>query len=226
MPKVSCIIPTYNEGSRIEGVLRAVFEHSLINEIIVVDDGSQDDIQNIVKKFRGVQLIKHEKNKGKSQAVATGLAHSGGEIIFLLDADLINLTAGNISELLQPVLSKKAEVSVSLRGNAPWFLKTIKFDYLSGDRVFPKELIENHLEEIKKLPCFGLEVFLNKLIIKNKSRVKIVFWPNVITPLKFKKRSFFRGIKDEILMNRDILKTISPAEVIYQNIKLNSLRIK
>lgn len=226
MAKISCIIPAYNEGPVIVGVLNAVSGHPLINEIIVVDDGSKDDSGEIIRKFKDVKLLVNEKNMGKSYAVARGIAEANGEIIFLLDADLIGLTPQNISEIIEPVFSKKADISISLRGNAPWFIKMLKFDYISGDRVFSKELVQSHLEKIQKLPHFGLEVFLNELIIKNKCRVKIVFWPQVITPLKFKKRSFWTGIKDEILMNRDIFKVVSLREIIYQNIKLNSLRIK
>ena len=53
---VSCVIPAYNEAARIAGVLEAVTRHPLINEVIVVDDGSTDETPNVVAKFRQVDL--------------------------------------------------------------------------------------------------------------------------------------------------------------------------
>ena len=43
MKKISCIISAYNEAPRIGKVLRAVSNHPLIDEVIVVDDGSSDN---------------------------------------------------------------------------------------------------------------------------------------------------------------------------------------
>lgn len=226
MAKVSCILPAYNEEPRIEKVLQAVYKHPLIDEMIVVDDGSQDRTKEVVKKFKGVKLIAHEENRGKSQAVVTGITQSQGNIIFLLDADLVGLTPKDISDLIEPVLLEKADISISLRGNTLWIFKQIMFDYLSGDRVFHRELVQNYLGKIQKLARFGLEVYLNKLIIKDKCRVKVVFWPNVITPLKFRKSGLWRGIKEEFLMNIDILKTISIFEIIHQITKIYSLKVK
>src|SRR3989338_9641304 len=97
--KISCIIPAYNEGVRIKNVLRAVYKHPLIDEVIVVDDGSKDNTKDIVKEFEGIKLIIQE-NKGKSQAVAAGVSQAEGDLLFFLDADLIGLTPKNISGLI------------------------------------------------------------------------------------------------------------------------------
>jgi len=226
MPKISCIIPAYNEGPRIGTILGVVYDHPLIDEIIVVDDGSKDNTKDIVKKFEGVQLIVHEKNKGKSQTVADGLVRSKGDIIFLLDADLIGLTAKDVSDLIEPVFSGKADISISLRKNSPWLFRKIGLDFIAGERVFLKKLVHNRLDEIRRLPNFGLEVYMNKLIIKNKYRIKIVFWRNVISPWPYKKRSLLLGLKSFLFMIVDILSTISVFEMARQLIRMSSLRVK
>jgi len=225
MEKVSCIIAAYNEGPRIEKVLAAAYQHPLISEIIVVDDGSEDDTQNVVKKFPGITLIVHEKNKGKSKTVLTGIAHSTGEKILLLDADLIGLTPRDISDLIEPVISGRADISISLRQNAPWIWRAIGIDFISGERVFSRALIQNNFEEIKRLPRFGLESYLNTLVIKNTCRIKIVFWKNVISPWKYKKAGLFSGIKGDFLMIVDVFRTISVFEAIYQIIKMSLLKV-
>mgnify|MGYP001616152060 FL=1 len=226
MIKVSCIIPAYNEELRIGTVLRAVYEHPLIDEIIVVDDGSQDRIEDVVKKFEGVQLIIHEKNKGKSQTVVDGIVQSKGDIIFLLDADLIGLTPKDISDLIEPVLSRQADISISLRKNSPWISRKIGLDFISGERVFSRRLVQDHLNEMQKLARFGLEVYLNKLIIKNKYRIKVVFWKDVISLWKYKKSGLFPGLKGDFFMVLDVLRTISVFEVIYQFVKMSFLKVK
>ncbi len=225
MEKVSCIIPAYNEEAGIGNVLRSVSNHPLISEIIVVDDFSKDRTREIAGGFPGVKLIVHENNKGKSQSVVDGVSASSGNIIFFLDADLIGLTPEKISLLINPVVSGQADISISLRSKTPWFWRLVGLDWLSGERVFFKALIENHLEEIKELPPFGLEAFLNKLIIKNKLRVKVVFWEDVESPRKLKKVGFFRGFIDEIKMFNQIRRILPPFGKYYQILKICLLRV-
>ncbi len=87
--KVSCIIPMYNEERRIARVLRVLQKVSEIDEIICIDDSSQDNTVAILKKqFPHIPLYVHKKNAGKSAAIATGLAHAKHPAIFLCDADL------------------------------------------------------------------------------------------------------------------------------------------
>jgi len=225
MNEITCIISAYNEEKRISSILEAVYEHALIKEIIVVDDGSKDQTCKVVEKFGKVRLIRHEINKGKSQAVLTGVAAAEREIIFLLDADLLNLKPKNITDLIEPVTSKEADIAISLRKNAPWPFRKIGLDYLSGERVFRKSLIVNDIEKIAQLPSYGLEVYLNKLIIKNRLKIKIVFWENVLSPWKHQKGNVWAGLKGEIKMSWQILKTISIFEIIYQIIMMLKLKI-
>lgn len=219
-------MPAYEEEARIGTVLRAVCGHPLIDEIIVVDDGSKDRTQDVVKKFEGVQLVVHEKNKGKSQTVADGIVRSKGDIIFLLDADLIGLTPKSISDLVEPVLSRKADISISLRKNSPWIFRKIGLDFISGERVFSRKLVQDHLNEMQKLPHFGLEVYLNKLIIKNKYRIKIILWENVISLWPHKKSGLLLGLKGFFFMLVDILRTISIFEAVRQLVKMSFLKVK
>jgi glycosyltransferase involved in cell wall biosynthesis len=222
MPRVSCIIPVYNEGPRIANVLGSVTGHPLVNEIIVVDDASTDTTHEKLQAYSGITLLRHTENKGKTQALLTGLRAAKNELIFLLDADLVGLTAEDVNDLINPVLSGAADSSISTRKNSPWIDRVIGIDIFSGDRVFSRSLIQDQLEAIARLPRFGFESFLNKLIIKNRLRLKIVFWKNVISPWKYKKRGLWNGILDDVSMIADISKTISPLTVAYQFIKLRS----
>ncbi len=93
---VSIVIPVYNEESRIGSTLEKIytyFKNKNFNfEIIVVDDGSRDRTEKIVRQFSElhpeVSLIKHSQNKGKGAAVRTGVLASKGKLILFTDADL------------------------------------------------------------------------------------------------------------------------------------------
>ena len=88
MMNISVVIPTYN---RIELLKRSI--DSVINqtikpsEIIIVDDGSNDGTEAMVKKkYDSLKVIK-QKNKGASAARNSGIKASSGELICFLDSD-------------------------------------------------------------------------------------------------------------------------------------------
>ncbi len=97
--KLSIIVPVYNEGENIVLLYKAV-EKSVTTmgipwELILVDDGSQDNslekIKGIVKEHpKHVSAVVLRRNFGQTAAIAAGIDHSEGEIIILLDADLQN----------------------------------------------------------------------------------------------------------------------------------------
>lgn len=229
MHKVSCLIPAYNEGNRIASILAIVYNHPLINEVIVINDCSTDNTSEVVMEYKNIHLINNSKNKGKSATIVAGIKEATGYILCLIDADLIGLTPENITNLIEPVISDKADVSISVRRISlimDKIYKVIGMDFISGERVFKKSLIQNHLEEIVCLPRFGIETFLNKIFIKNKTRIKIVFWDNVRSPLKSKKFGFIEGTKREISMFSNILKTASVFEILNQLKKMRRLIVK
>lgn len=102
--KVSSIIPAYNEETRIGAVLQAVCASDLVEEIIVVNDGSRDKTSEVARTFPKVTVIDLAFNVGKGGAIAAGLESASGEVILLLDADLVGLEVRHVDELVKPVL--------------------------------------------------------------------------------------------------------------------------
>ena len=88
MPKVSIIIPAYNEaeviGSVVESIRAVAGDDDW--EILVVDDGSSDETSERASRS-GVRVVRHPYNKGNGAAVKTGLREARGEMICLMDAD-------------------------------------------------------------------------------------------------------------------------------------------
>lgn len=226
MSDISCIIPAYNERKNIGGVLSAVKDHPLIKEVIVVDDCSSDGTGDFVRGLGGnIKLVTHERNTGKSRAVYDGIQRSSGTHLFFLDADLQNVTAEDITKLIEPVTSGFADITISLRGNTPIPWKMIGLDYISGERVIPKKLIAEDVEKIATMSGFGLEVFLNDILIKQHSRVKIVAWPHVSSPLKYKKYGWWKGVAGDIRMMRNIFDQAGYIGVCLQIIRMRHLRV-
>lgn len=102
--KVSCIIPAYNEEARIGAVLKAVCACNLVDEVIVVNDGSRDKTSEVARAFPKVMVVDLAFNVGKGGAIAAGLENASGEVLLLLDADLVGLEVKHVEALLKPVL--------------------------------------------------------------------------------------------------------------------------
>lgn len=106
-------MPAYNEEKTIGRVLRILDVSSLIDEIIVVDDGSKDKTGLRVRKdFPQVKLIIHSKNKGKADALLTGAKAAKNSVLFFCDADLKGLKQKHIDELINPVINGKISMVV------------------------------------------------------------------------------------------------------------------
>lgn len=84
---VSIIIPAYNEGESIGGVIRKIFQiMDKECEVIIVDDGSSDGTAEEAEQAGG-KVIKHPYNKGNGAAIKTGIRNASGGIIILMDGD-------------------------------------------------------------------------------------------------------------------------------------------
>ncbi len=111
--KITAIIPAYDEEKTIGNVLKPLSAISLIDEIIVISDGSHDNTAKIARNYKA-RVIELERNQGKTNAVLTGVKNTDADIILMLDADLIGLSYEHIMNLLQPILDKKADMTIGI----------------------------------------------------------------------------------------------------------------
>ncbi len=89
-PVVSAIIPTYNRSNLLDRAIKSVLNQTYQDlELLVVDDGSEDNTQQLVQQFNDprIHYIRHEVNKGAPTARNTGIKNSRGKYIAFLDSD-------------------------------------------------------------------------------------------------------------------------------------------
>lgn len=162
---VSAIVPAYNEGTRIKNVLEVLAKTKIINEVIVVDDGSSDDTGEIVKKmekeYPKIKYLKNNVNKGKAYSMDRGVKYSRSNVIFFCDSDLNGLTSKIVEQIIFPVLNNEYDMFIGIRGNLMQKVFT-PFALNSGERALHKETWES-------LPAFyknryRIEVGLNYFV--------------------------------------------------------------
>ncbi len=206
--KLSVVIPVYNEVENIGEILKRVQATGLANEIIVVDDGSQDGTRDTLQNIDGkenIRVILHERNQGKGAAVVTGLRAAQGDILLIQDADL-EYDPREYPILLQPIEEGKADVVYGSRFlGAPhrvtmfWHLmanrlltfmtnilyNTILTDMETGYKVFRREVIENIKIRAKR---FDFEPEFTAKVLKRNYRIFEV-------PISFNPRDYSQGKK-------------------------------
>lgn len=134
---ISIIIPVYNEEKTIKEILEKINKiKKFKKQIIIVNDASNDNSVNIIKKkCDGLynKFINLEKNRGKGYACREGIKFAEGDVILIQDADL-EYDPNDYEIILEPIFNKQANVVYGSR-----FLRNskrvIKFSFDSVIRL-------------------------------------------------------------------------------------------
>lgn len=111
--KLSVIIPVFNEKDTIETIIQRVraVDAGIEKEIVIVDDGSQDGTQEVLKNldYPDIKTFFHAENRGKGAALHTGFSNAQGDIVLIQDADM-EYDPSEYPVLLKPILDGRADV--------------------------------------------------------------------------------------------------------------------
>jgi len=200
-PKLSLIIPAFNEEKRIEGTILSYLEYfssELNNFEIIVEmdgctDGTEEVVRKLAKKYANIIPIKFEKRLGKGGGIVRGFQNAKGDIVGFVDADgsikpeefeklLIELENGYSGA----IASRRAEGAVVV--NQPLVRKILSklFNILvrilfilpykdtqCGAKIFRKKVIEEVIPSLNT-HNFAFDVNLLYLITKKGFKIKEV----------------------------------------------------
>jgi len=191
IPLVSVIIPTYNRAGYILHALDSVFAQTYKNyEIIVVDDGSNDETETVLKSYMNRLRYVYQTNAGPAAARNHGVKFAHGDWIAFLDTDDIWLPA-----------KLEKQLSECLRLNADFCFHdlTVK-DYVTEKHI---ESWNIHVNEWSGLPILETGVIpdlYRRLLFKSAGHL-------FLTPTFIAKREVFfsvRGFKEDLRTSEDI----------------------
>ncbi len=137
-PRLSVIVPSYNQAEYLERTLLSILNQNYANlQLLVVDGGSTDGSLGIIKKYESyIDRWVSEKDKGQVDAINKGLAWANGDLVCFQNSD--DLFAPNALNTL-----------------AEFYKKQPEYDGYYGDMLFIDE--HDHVTDILKTVNFSLE---------------------------------------------------------------------
>ena len=137
-PCLGIVVPVYNEAVTIAKVIEAILAQSLVQELIVVDDASNDGtwaiVQSLARADGRIKLFHHEVNQGKGAALRTGFAKVTAPVIVVQDADL-EYNPAEYATLVNPILTEKADVVFGSRFTGSGAHRVLYYWHFLGNRI-------------------------------------------------------------------------------------------
>lgn len=194
--KTAAIIPAYNEEKSLGQILDVVVNHPLIDEVIVVDDGSIDSTSLVAKNHNASRVIILNENVGKGKALDIGVQNTEADIILFLDADLIGFKNIHVINLIKPVIDDECEMTVGAIDRSKLSpalnrkLNRIESPF-SGMRAIKRGVWDMVPDKYKNK--FYIETAITYLAKKKKIKVKPLVLIGVTHIIKEKKMGFWPG---------------------------------
>ena len=135
-PRLSLVIPAFNEAGTIEIALDRVLAQPFVCEVIIVDDGSTDGTRDVLEAIDDprVRVIFHETNQGKGAALHTGFRHATADFVGVQDADL-EYDPADLARLLKPLMEGRADVVYGSRFASGDEHRVLYFWHSIGNKV-------------------------------------------------------------------------------------------
>lgn len=150
-PKISIIMPVYNESGSVQASIERVLEDSAtsVHELIIIDDASTDGsaakIEESARTDPRIRWIQQPHNMGKGAAIRRGFTELTGDVVIIQDADL-EYDPADYPRLLKPILSGHADVVYGSRFAGMQEQRVLFFWHSLGNRFIT--LLSNMLTDL------------------------------------------------------------------------------
>jgi len=158
MPGFSIVVPAYNSSGVIEETIGSLLSQSFHDyEIIIVDDGSADNTQEVLSKYAEKLQILHQANQGPEVARNLGIQHAKGEYIVSFDSD----------DILYPHALRVYYETIQYFKNPPLILSRMQYFSANGEK--------SRLDwDGKRIECTESENFFKKKLSIGVSNSNII----------------------------------------------------
>ena len=202
---ITAIVAAYNEDATIANVLVALKRSPLIDEVIVVSDGSTDRTVEIARSF-DVKTIALRANCGKGYAMRVGVDNASNDVLFFVDGDMLNVSDEHIEALCLPVIADECDMNIGVRHRGPVLdflhLKMQCGPVLSGIRVMRRDVFDTVPAQYQE--TFKIEAALNCFCSRNGYRQRHTVIRNLGHITKEVKRGFVAGLRSRWEMSREV----------------------
>jgi len=218
-PKLSVIIPAYNEAATFESLVDAVLRKQIPGleiEVVIVESCSTDGTRELAMKYREhprVRLVLEDRPRGKGHAVRAGLTDATGDYVLIQDADL-EYDLEDYDALLEPLMSGREAFTLGARhGGGAWKMRQFTGQpllsmFINGGHWFFTTLVNVlFLQKLKdpftmykvfRRDClYGLRFEYNRFDFDYELLVKLLRkgYRAVEMPVNYRSRSFKEGKK-------------------------------
>lgn len=136
-PCLSVVMPVYNEVATIEAIIAAVLAQRPVQELLVIDDGSQDGTRAVLERLAPatprLRLFLQEVNQGKGAALRKGFKEATAAYVIVQDADL-EYDPGEYHLLLAPLLAGHADVVFGSRFKGAYAQRVLYYWHSLGNK--------------------------------------------------------------------------------------------
>ncbi|MBI3332414.1 glycosyltransferase [Candidatus Peregrinibacteria bacterium] len=196
--RVSVIIPAYDEEETIVGIVRTALRHPLVDDIIVISDGSTDETAARARKT-SAHVIEFSENRGKGAALEAGIQHARHDVLVFLDADIVGFQSGMLTALIEPVLHGTMKMFTLVRERGadplPYLPESL---IIGGERALKRRLWE--LVPAEERQGYDVELALNYYAKKHGLRTGAMHMPGLTQIIKEKKHGLVRGFIERVAM--------------------------
>ncbi|WP_319591368.1 glycosyltransferase family 2 protein [uncultured Draconibacterium sp.] len=160
--ETSIIVCTHNEENTIFNVVASCCKHNPEAEVIVVDDGSTDGTENVLKTLAAhyeFEYLKLPENHGKSYAMACGVEYASNEIVLFINANLEHLRKEHFAAMLSPIQNHEADMVIGNPASFTINYGATPYETAMGEKAMLKADLLPILKDVKEI-FFGVEAFL------------------------------------------------------------------